>query len=314
MTRKRRSTLKRFFEQGALPTAEHFRDFIDSTVNQVDDGFDKDAKDGLRIASIKPHDALISFFRESRLFEHALWTVSYDGDRDKLLFKRLDEKDQAQTVLSLSPDGKVGINRKDPECPLDVEGAIRTAGRIGTVPEVPARDDNDERPGPPVRANGRWHDITGPLTGCHAFEVMAGAGRPNAGGRWALMHATALNVHNPRGLLFNFLNRKNPIKCQHAYYSARGFKLQLRWARWDDGKSYSLQLRSRCDYGGEVYIRHYVTRLWFDQMMRGSSSAEASAFPDLEGEGPSTPSGNPDPSVASVATTESAAAPTEKDG
>ena len=37
MARKGRDTLKLFFQRGALPSADHFGDFIDSTVNQVDD-------------------------------------------------------------------------------------------------------------------------------------------------------------------------------------------------------------------------------------------------------------------------------------
>jgi len=285
--RKRRSTLKRFFQQGALPSADHFRALIDSTVNQIDDGFDKDPKDGIRIASVGENDALISFFRESRLFDRALWTISYDQEQDKLLFKTLDTKKREQTVLSLSPDGKVGINCKDPEFHLDIDGVVRSAGRIGTVPEVPSRDEKDKRPGPPAAANGRWHDITGPLMGCHAFEVMAGAGRPKSGGRWAMMHAIALNAHNPKGLFFNRLNLKSRIKSQHAYYSARAYKLQLRWARWKDDESYCLQLRSRCGYGDGVYIRYYVTNLWFDEGMEGSSDPKMSGFPDLEKEGSS---------------------------
>jgi hypothetical protein len=256
MAKRRRSTLKRFFRQGALPSADQFGDFIDSTVNQVDDGFNKTPKNGLEISSLGAHDSLISFFRESRL-EQALWTIGYDQERDKLLFKKLDPRKRPHTVLSLFPDGKVGINRKDAEYALDVGGAVRSEGRIGVVP-------GDRI----VPADGGWHDITGTLTGCQAFEIMAGVGKLKTG-RYALMHAIALNAFNPAGLFFNFLKRKNRIKCQHAYYGARGNKLQLRWHGPD--REYRLQLRSRCDYGDGTLVRYYVTELWFDAPMDGSS-------------------------------------------
>lgn len=41
MTKKDRTTLKAFFRDGALPTAEHYRDLIDSGVNQIEDGYAK---------------------------------------------------------------------------------------------------------------------------------------------------------------------------------------------------------------------------------------------------------------------------------
>lgn len=61
MARKGRDTLKLFFQRGALPSADHFGDFIDSTVNQVDDGFKKTAEFGLEISSLGTFDSLISF-------------------------------------------------------------------------------------------------------------------------------------------------------------------------------------------------------------------------------------------------------------
>jgi hypothetical protein len=269
MTKRRRSTLKHFFRHGALPSADQFGDLIDSTVNQVDDGFDKTPENGIEISSLGAHDSLISFFRSARS-QNALWTIGYDQDQDKLLFKKLDPSERPRTVLSLSPDGKVGVNRKDPICALDVGGVVRSEGRLGTAPADRA-----------VPADGRWHDVTDALTGCHAFEVMAGVGKLKTG-RYALMHAIAMNAYNPSGLFFNFLKRKNRIKCHHAYFSDRGNKLQLRWAGRD--REYRLQLRSRCNYGEGIFVRYFLTRLWFDEAMEGSWS------PGLDG----LPPGDPD--------------------
>ncbi len=257
MAKRRRSTLKHFFRKGSLPSADQFGDLVDSTVNQVDDGFDKTAENGVEISSLGAYDSLISFFRESRS-EQALWTIGYDEEKDKLLFKKLDRVESPRAVLSLCPDGKVGINRKDPKHELDVDGVVSSKGRVG----IASRDLT-------VPADGKWHDITEVRTGCHALEVIAGTGKQKSG-RYALLHAIAMNAYNPAGLLSNFLKRKNRIKCQHAYYNGRCDKLQLRWAGRD--RQYTLQLRSRCDYGKGFFVRYYITKLWFDAAMDGSAS------------------------------------------
>lgn len=267
MSKRRRSTLKHFFRPGALPSADQFSDLIESTVNQVDDGFDKTPEDGLKISSLGSNDALISFFRENRS-KDALWTIGYDEDRDKLLFEKLDQDEKAHAVLSLSPNGNVGVNRKDPKQTLDVGGVVRANGRIGVASANLT-----------VPADGHWHDIRTELTGCNAFEIIAGVGIPKTG-RYALMHAIALNTFNPTGLLFNFFKRKNRIKCQHAYYNARGDKLQLRWENGPKKDEYRLRLRARCSYGDDpvekkpYLIRYYITQLWFDEAMDGSSPTD----------------------------------------
>ena len=179
MARKGRDTLKLFFQRGALPSADHFGDFIDSTVNQVDDGFKKTAEHGLEISSLGTFDSLISFFRENRS-PQALWSIGYDEERDKLLFRKLDDAGQPLTVLSLTPDGKVGVNRQDPVHELDVDGFVSAKGRIGTASAELA-----------VPADGRWHDVTETLTGCHALEVIAGVGKPKTG-RYAMLHGVAM--------------------------------------------------------------------------------------------------------------------------
>ncbi len=256
MAKRNRSTLKNFFREGALPSADQFADLIDSSLNNIDEGFDKSSEHGYEISSIGFHDTLISFFRNSAP-DNPLWSISYDRNQDKLLFNKLDDNKVATPVLVLTPDQKVGINEKNPEWDLDVAGVIRSQGRIGH-----ALADQ-----PTVPADGEWHTITGPLSGCHALEVMAGAGNKGTG-RYALMHAIAMNTFNPTGLFFNFLNFKKRIKYHHAYYNAMGNRLKLRWL--GTGNEYYLQLRSNCDYGDECHIRYYITNLWFDSVMKGS--------------------------------------------
>jgi len=260
MAKRNRATLKKFFKQGALPSEDYFHDLIDSTLNMADEGFDKSPAKGLEISSLGNYDNLISFCRN----DQPIWLVGYDGAQNKLLFRGEGNK---TATLSLASDGKVGINTKDPEWPLDIGGVIRAEGRIGITPTKQQT----------VPADGQWHDITDVLTGCQAFEVMAGVGKKRTG-RYALLHAIALNTFNPTGLWFNFLNLKKRIRCHQAHYRSFRDRLKLRWH--GENRKYVLQLRSNSDYEGDAQIRYYLTKLWFDEDMSESlSQSDSGAKP-----------------------------------
>lgn len=253
MGKRNRSTLKRFFSSGSLPTTDHFEDLVDSTLNTVDEAFDKSPENGFEISSLGDYDSLISFFRDNNP-KNAIWTISFDGKQDKLLIRKRGLAADPAPLVCLTPLGRVGIATSEPTQTLDVAGAIKSEGRIGAGTAGTNA----------VPADGKWHDITDDLTGCQALEVIAGAGRKDTG-QYALMHAHALNTFNPSGLLFNLFGLKKRIRYQHAYYVSRGNKLTLRWV--GNSPRYRLQLRSKCNYGNGVQVQYYITKLWFDHHM-----------------------------------------------
>lgn len=234
-----------------MPTADQFGDFIDSSLNMVDEGFDKSLEHGLEISSLGIHDRLISFFRNNNL-KSPLWSISYDGDRNNLLIGQPRENKPPLPIVSLDQVGKVGVNKKNPEWQLDVGGVISSQGRIGIKAKT-------------AMADGEWHNITEELSGCQAFEVMAGVGKKKTG-KYALIHSFAFNTFNPRGLFFNFLNLKKRIRSHQAYYLSSRDKLKLRWSSGDN-RRYYLQIRSNSDYGEGIQIKCYLTKLWFDEDM-----------------------------------------------
>ena len=264
MTIRNRKTLQHFFDEGRLPTRDHFADLIDSMLNMSDEGFHKSAENGIEVSSPAGYDALVSFYREQSS-RTALWSMSYGGDRDQLLFHRagVAASRGRKPVLALDPHDRVGIGTAEPSQALDVAGVVASQGRVGSC----------RWPGvAPALADGEWHDLTGPLAGCQAFEVMAGAGHPG-GGRFALMHAIAMNTYNPASGWWDVLSRRKRIRCDNTWYGRRCDKLELRW----DGSSgrnasYRLQVRSKCDYGSGVRIQATLTRLWFDESMEGCAS------------------------------------------
>ena len=266
MTSRNRETLKNFFAEGRMPTSDHFRDLIDSTLNMTDEGFRKSPHHGLEISTPVGFDALLSFYRDQDP-QSVVWSTSY-GTHDQLQFDFGATAPAAarNTPPVLTLDGAkqaVGINTAEPQHALDVAGVIGAQGRIGRYPL--ARDAN-------LPANGQWQSLTDELQGCQGFEVVAGVGGRQGGGRYALLHAIALNTYNPDPGWFDLIRRKRPIRATCAYYGRRCDRLQLRWVG-DHGRDcrYRLQIRSRCEYGENVFIKAQLTRLWFDEDMQGAA-------------------------------------------
>lgn len=262
MTRRNRNTLKNYFLNGSVPTEDQFEDLVDSTLNIIDEGFDKSPSDGLKISQLGDCGRLISFYKEN-LAGRPLYFIRVDRDENLVV-----GTDESRNILftAENPDGapavRVGINTNQPEMELDVAGVVRAEGRLG----VPGRLNNNELK---VPADGNWYDITGNLYGCQAFEVTAGVGGRRTEGRYSLMHAVALNTFNPKGFFFNFLNLKKSIKYQSAHFRSRNDKLRLRWQDKGD-RNYSLQLKSSTDFGPNIQVKYYLTKLWFDEDMSGS--------------------------------------------
>jgi len=284
MTTQNRQTLKGYFSFGKRPTASNFVDLIDSSLIMYDEGFIKTATDGLKIITLGDSQALLSF--EGPNSPAPEWSLGFiDNQNNALTVKRgaVRQTDDA-VVLSLwdrPPETNpaawkgydalpyVGIGVETPGAKLDVDGLVRSHGRAGQLVDVPA--------------DGKPHTISGAadLRGCVAFEVTAGVGIPNTG-RFALVHALALNTYNPSrwdNFFWPIFGGKTPIRQIHAFYSRRADRLRLSWGARPDatevdkhGKQarFALQIRSRSPYlvGGQpANIRAFVTKLWFDPDM-----------------------------------------------
>jgi hypothetical protein len=276
-----RETLKKYFAAGSLPTQKHFEDLIESSLNMQDEGFRRTPENGVEISKLKDKGAYLSFYPTPDA-SAAVWSVATDPG-ERLLFRAGPASDAGAPVLSLAA-ARVGINTVKPQCELDVAGVVRMHGRLGSF--VPARfldaQGNKSAAGAQAEraivADGEWYDITGPLRGCNAFEVMAGAGNENSG-RYALLHAMAMNTFNPRPWPFSFLDRKRAIRATSAFYGRRCDKLRLRWfnlnGKFGRNAEYCLQISSNCPYpeqagGKPTPIRCHLTQLWFDAATQGA--------------------------------------------
>ncbi|MDE0968748.1 MAG: hypothetical protein OSA51_05000 [Octadecabacter sp.] len=293
MTKQDRTTLKAFFRHGALPSEEEYSDLIESTVNIKDDGFAKTSEDGIQLASSGGSLRILSIYeglgtaKPSWVFDHGDKSdeslhIRPDIGKAALTKSGVEKTEMAKTVspkkpelyapnLTLTKKGCVGVNQDDPKWRLDVGGVARMQGRIGvTSYDIPY-----------VKADGGWHAITQPMTGCHILEVTAGAGGHPGDGRYSLMHAIAMNAYQPRNPILNWWFRRRSIKIQTAMYDSYADRLRLRWVYGPDQHSYILEVCTNANFNRLLpdrsgrtdtqFIRYSITQLWFDEQMAGST-------------------------------------------
>lgn len=250
-----------------MPSEVAFADLIDSTLNLIDDGFEKTVEDGLKVSQLGD-GKLMSFYQNMSTLS-SMWFVGIDKATANLSFGNpinphvltLRSIDPADSGSASAAKMGVGINTAAPRFELDVAGTIASHGRVGQRGEFA------------VPADGNWHDITEMLTGCQAFEVVAGVGGKDADGKFALMHAFALNTYNTKG----------HITYHQSHYGAKCNRLELRWQNGENTENfeYKLQLRVEAAYGDKIWVNYHMTRLWHDPLMYGSEKEPESVYPQV---------------------------------
>ncbi|CAM3704031.1 hypothetical protein VA7868_01488 [Vibrio aerogenes CECT 7868] len=300
MPKRNRSTLKNYFRQGMMPSAEHFGDLIDSCVNEVDEGFSKPPASGLQLTALDQQH-LLSFYQKSQP-NTPLWHVRFTNQSatahaPHLSMPAHDTAEPSRPALNpplntFSPPKDNGDQPGvSPQAGLQfVAGEGETirphvtftaTGQVGIQTETPqhtldvrgtiaSRSRQGYQPvSDAIPADGEWHDITGRLEGCQMFEVVAGIGIRHSG-RYALLHAIATNTCAPVHWWWQFWRRKNPIKTQHAYFGSMADRLALRWKQTTEQgaiRPYVLQIRTNTSYGANQFIRYHLTQLWDDAYM-----------------------------------------------
>lgn len=240
-----RQSLKAFFGAGTRPTAGHFGSLIDSMVNKLEDGIAKTPEDGLILSSEgKTSDRVLSFYDH---MDDALpqWSVELDAKKDhglSLVAPITETKEH--TVLHVQKSGNIGVGTKQPRTTMEVNGVLGTDTRIGThkLATVPA--------------DGHWHNVLTNLDGCVALEVVAQVGKPKTG-KYALLHAYALST---------FGRSHHKIRKTQAHYGWFWNKIAIRFT--GSTYNYSLQLKTRSDYGAAQNIHFHITQLWNNDMMK----------------------------------------------
>ena len=244
-----RNSLYQYFKNGERPTQDHFHDLINSTINILEDGISKDFNNGLQLApqtrNEEKGEKLISFY-EQLDGSDPVWSINLMGTaaHKKLCFISAQSD---KVLLTLTHDGRVGINELEPRYDLDVSGAIGMKSRIGTYKKGT------------LKANKEWQPILKGLSGCHIFEVVAMAHSKEGEGKYSSVHAIASNAYS---------GKSGRIKCTRDYYGWKWWRrIGLRWV--GNPFNYDLEMKTFSDYGKFGKIEFSITKLSEDILHQG---------------------------------------------
>ncbi|MFT5834020.1 MAG: hypothetical protein ACI97N_001651 [Cognaticolwellia sp.] len=246
-----RDTLKNYFKHGSVPSEVHFQDLIDSLVNKVDDGLDKDLANGLQLSPRGTSKKVISFF-ENIKDKSTSWSVALNPDpRSKGLGFSDGTKKEGEALahfpLYLKKEAGIGVGTTNPNYAMDVNGLVGMHGRIGTFAKGS------------IPADGKWHDVIADLDQVHAFEIMALANGKKHEGKYAMTHAIAMAAYG------GTWSRKK-IKQTKVYYRWFWNAIKIRW-KSDDTYKFRLQIKTRSNYGlgnneEQAQITYRIMKLW----------------------------------------------------
>lgn len=251
-----RKSLKKYFRNGNSPQEIHFADFIDSTVNKVDDTISMSKEKGLELKSLNEAGNLLSFYRDEAQNGPA-WQFAINPKNHEPPSFNIKEAN-GQTQLCLHPNGNSGVLTDNPQLPFQVEGFTGSSGRVGllAVGTVPA--------------DGKWHPILSNLSQPTAIEVVAKAQGAKGRGKYALVQAIAMGTFGH--------SRHNKIRQTCSYFGWFWNKIKLRWK--GDANSYRLEMRTRGHYGLDEKeqpfpINFHIGSLWDDDLIKRVRDSQA---------------------------------------
>ena len=243
-----RESLRSFFRKGKLPSEVHFSYLIDSSVNKIDDGFNKSDADGLQLSPTGSNNNVLSIYKAPSE-QYPSWQLGLQDNETGagLSFNSVQENADGSvdntSRFFLAKNGNVGIGTSQPQTKLHVNGTFSTKTRIGSL--------TGQVPG-----DGSWHDVVANLDGAQAFEAVASIEGPAKRGKHAITHALALST---------FGGSRHRIRQDRAYYGWFWNRIEFRWH--GKTRNFKLQVRTRTHYGlssekSNYMIRFHVTRLW----------------------------------------------------
>lgn len=231
MAKTNRRTLKEYFGKGKKPDSGQFADLIDSMLNIVDDGFNKSAERGLQLSPLDDEGAVMEI-RRNILDNEPAWIVALGKGGELNIHRGLDE----EPSVSLFQDGKIVLGTKD-KIELEINGTVRADSFTGNYLKGK------------VPANGQWQNIGELEYGCMGYQIEAACGLKGKG-RYALAEATAIHCFG-----------KHPsIRSSHSWFGSRFNRIQFRW--YSEGLNCRLQVRTRSDYGEDVWVYYCIKRLF----------------------------------------------------
>jgi len=241
-----RDQLKEYFSNGKIPSQVHYAELINSMVHKTEDGFSKDKDNGLKLYNFKTYKSLVSFYSDVNDLDPFYQIAKDDINPNSIKFQPFDDKAQSgkdDRSVYFHVNGNLGVGKLPADnYKIDINGFAGMQGRIGTYLNGL------------VPADGKWHNIIEGLDNCHAYEIVARAGKKGSG-KFSIMHAIAISAYGRSG---------GKIRKTSSCFGFFWNKLNLRWK--GTTHNYSLQMRTNINYGRDVNAHFTVTKLWDDEL------------------------------------------------
>ena len=124
MTQKTRNELQVLFQQGATPSGEDFKDFIESIFNLEDDGLEVFSKEDnpLKITAQGIDEKLLDFYAG----ESKTWSINQKPSAENPGFNISNSS--GSKLFIASSNGNIGIGTTNPSEKLEVNGNIKSSG------------------------------------------------------------------------------------------------------------------------------------------------------------------------------------------
>lgn len=238
-----RKELFELFRNGKIPSENHFKNLIDSTLNIKEDGFKKTKEEGLVIKPLGDSKRFLTLYKS---VDDINSFFSFEKEEEGVPgLKLTSDPANTDTAVYVHTNGAMGIGQKAEEGQrLSVNGFIAAQGRTGNYLTGA------------VPANGRWQRVNPAeeyFDGCQALEVVARAGRPNSR-KYAIMHALALSAYGGK-------SSKHRIRRTGAHFGFLWNRIRLRW-RSVDANHYYLEIKTSSNYGEGATIHYRICKLW----------------------------------------------------
>ncbi len=234
MSLRNRELLKNSFKQGSKPGEKDFENLIDSMMNILDDGISKTNEAGLELSPNDANDTVLSISQKQEL-HNPLWKIALNKENNNLEIRYCENRSESP-VLLLKVDGTVVWGNED-EVSLR-HGTIRAKFRQGSLYNGT------------VPADGKWHDITGELTGMQAFEITAFAGNEDDRKQAVLIAvATCCSGRHAR------------MVQTTSYSRCFTHKIRLRWRTSKKAGKATLQAKTMRKYNNDKQIQYNITGL-----------------------------------------------------
>ena len=227
MAKLSRATLKNYFKSGEMPSEQAFSNFIDSTVNVLDDNFSNSEDVTLKVIANNDRRTVISMYTEPN-DKASVWNILLDKNGE-LSFRDSQQRDYMQ----FSPEGNINFNGEN----IFFNSKNITQGILNTCV-----------------TDCKWHNITPLTSGIDMYEISA-----------VYKSGNKKNITTIQAMASHCYGRKRIIKFVRPFAFFWQNRLKLRWKilKYKKDNTVKIGLYIKSKYSNkDGTIQYCIKQIW----------------------------------------------------